>query len=193
MPYTAEHKQKSREKLLNSAFELFAHKGFDSVTIDDITQCAGLTRGSFYNHFSSKQALYSEAMLHAAQHSLFKQHIENSPSDTNTLISLIESYLSPEHLTREHPCPLAFLVTDVANQQSQVRETYTHIFINITKHIKRVLNKTGHTQQSGEMGQVIAAMMIGGVAVSRALNDKSLSDQLLRACRAIATDMVRKT
>ena len=54
MPWTTEHKQKSREKILSSAARLFTKKGFDAVSIDDVMRLAGLTRGAFYAHFKSK-------------------------------------------------------------------------------------------------------------------------------------------
>ena len=55
MPYSAEHKARSREKILEAAVRLFAFRGFDQVSLDDLMQEAGLTRGAFYAYFVSKQ------------------------------------------------------------------------------------------------------------------------------------------
>ena len=54
MPYSKAHKNSTREKILESAFKLFAIKGFKGITIDDLMNNCGLTRGAFYAHFSSK-------------------------------------------------------------------------------------------------------------------------------------------
>src|SRR5262245_51445512 len=62
MPYTVEHKARTRARIVESARVLFNRKGFDQVSIDDIMNHAGLTRGGFYNHFPSKQGLYAEAV-----------------------------------------------------------------------------------------------------------------------------------
>ena len=66
MPYTKEHKQKSREQILDSASRLFAQRGYEAVSIDDLMKDAGLTRGGFYNHFKNKPDVYAEAIIHAA-------------------------------------------------------------------------------------------------------------------------------
>ena len=41
---------------------MFNRHGFEQVSIDDIMQHVGLTRGGFYNHFKSKDELYAEAV-----------------------------------------------------------------------------------------------------------------------------------
>ena len=69
MPYSTEHKQRTRDKILSSAIRLFSNKGYDSVTIDQLMTDAGLTRGAFYTHFDSKNELYAEAILAAAMQS----------------------------------------------------------------------------------------------------------------------------
>ena len=57
MPYSNEHKQKTREKIVEAARILFNRHGFQDVTIDMVMQNAGLTRSGFYKHFKSKEAL----------------------------------------------------------------------------------------------------------------------------------------
>lgn len=44
MPYTPEHKQRTRAKIVDSARVLFNRHGFDQVSIDDVMKSAGLTR-----------------------------------------------------------------------------------------------------------------------------------------------------
>jgi TetR/AcrR family transcriptional regulator, transcriptional repressor for nem operon len=63
MPYTAQHKHETHNRILRSARRLFNRRGFAEVTIDEIMAEAGLTRGGFYKHFKSKDDLYSEAVL----------------------------------------------------------------------------------------------------------------------------------
>ena len=59
MPYTREHKEKTRAKIVDAARRLFNRHGFAGVSIDDIMGEAGLTRGGFYNHFGTKEELYA--------------------------------------------------------------------------------------------------------------------------------------
>ena len=51
-------------KLAESAFELFAARGFDEVTIDEIAAHVGVTKGSFYSHYKSKHEIVLAACSH---------------------------------------------------------------------------------------------------------------------------------
>jgi AcrR family transcriptional regulator len=51
-------------KLAQCAFELFAERGFDKVTIDEIATRAGVTKGSCYSHFRSKHEIVLAACSH---------------------------------------------------------------------------------------------------------------------------------
>ena len=51
-------------KLAECAFEMFAEHGFGNVTIDDIAKHAGVTKGSFYSHYKSKQEVILAACTH---------------------------------------------------------------------------------------------------------------------------------
>ena len=62
MPYSARHKQDTRQRILESARRLFNSKGFAEVSIGEIMENAGLTHGGFYRHFNDKSELYAEAV-----------------------------------------------------------------------------------------------------------------------------------
>lgn len=192
MPYSAEHKEKSKNKLLASAFELFAHQGYDKITINAVTEHAGLTRGAFYNHFSSKQELYREAMMFAAINSKIVAQMEAQRTNSEMLITMIEGYLSQQHLNHNQPCPLAFLVTDMANQEPEVRASYTRIFEGVTQHLTQLISGNQKKRKPLPEAQALAALLIGGVAVGRALDNEDLSNQVMNACRAMAINSLNR-
>jgi TetR/AcrR family transcriptional regulator, transcriptional repressor for nem operon len=51
-----------REQLLSAGVETLHRKGFNATSVQDITDAAGAPKGSFYNHFESKEALAAEAV-----------------------------------------------------------------------------------------------------------------------------------
>ena len=51
-----------RGKLIESALERFQAQGFNGCGVQDITDAAGVPKGSFYNHFKSKEALALAAL-----------------------------------------------------------------------------------------------------------------------------------
>jgi len=48
---------RTRHKLLDAASSLFAEKGLDLTTIDDITERADVGKGTFYYHFKNKEGI----------------------------------------------------------------------------------------------------------------------------------------
>lgn len=51
-------KEQRRVELIESAIKLFAHKGFHFTSVQDIVDDCGISKGAFYNFFSSKEALH---------------------------------------------------------------------------------------------------------------------------------------
>lgn len=49
--------EKTKKRLMETATALFHEKGFQNVTVDEIIEKAGSSKGGFYNHFSSKEEL----------------------------------------------------------------------------------------------------------------------------------------
>lgn len=67
MPRTKEQFKKIREetkdKILMSALELFAQKGYANTSINDIANLAGISKGLAYNYFDSKRKLMEEVIM----------------------------------------------------------------------------------------------------------------------------------
>ena len=54
----------ARERISGSAAALFQRFGYTRVSIRDITSYVNIPKGSFYNHFSSKEALAAAILSH---------------------------------------------------------------------------------------------------------------------------------
>ncbi len=53
-------KTERRREILDAARDVFARKGYNPATIDDIVAQAGVARGTFYLYFDDKRAVFSE-------------------------------------------------------------------------------------------------------------------------------------
>jgi TetR/AcrR family transcriptional repressor of nem operon len=51
-----------REKIVETAVGEFHRNGYNACSVDTITKAAGVPKGSFYNHFKSKEELGAEAV-----------------------------------------------------------------------------------------------------------------------------------
>jgi len=60
--------QQTRQAIFDTAVDLFAKKGYDKVTVDDICARVGVTKGAFYNHFRSKDQIILEEFMRMDEH-----------------------------------------------------------------------------------------------------------------------------
>jgi len=192
MPYSKEHKQNTRERILNSAVELFSRRGFENVSIDDLMQHAKLTRGAFYAHFSSKGDVYFHSISQAIMNAFSNHSIHRDFQGVDWLKHFISIYLSDEHIDkRNYPCPLAFMVTDVATSDAKVKSAYTKAFDGFAKALRsHMLQQENSQAESRQRSLAATALMIGSVAIGRVLKDQKLRDELLKSSSAIAEQLL---
>src|SRR4051812_24798841 len=93
MRYAPQHNQATRERILEVASRLFREHGIAAVGLAKIMAEAGLTVGTFYTHFKSKEALLREVLLR----SLDARHEALQQAAHGDLEIAIRAYLSSEH------------------------------------------------------------------------------------------------
>jgi len=50
---------KTKRKIFETSMELFAKKGYDATSIEEITATVGVAKGTLYYHFSSKEEIFN--------------------------------------------------------------------------------------------------------------------------------------
>ena len=50
---------KTKRKIFETSMELFAKKGYDATSIEEITATVGVAKGTLYYHFSSKEGIFN--------------------------------------------------------------------------------------------------------------------------------------
>lgn len=49
---------KTKRKIFETSMKLFAEKGYDATSIEEITANVGVAKGTLYYHFSSKEEIF---------------------------------------------------------------------------------------------------------------------------------------
>lgn len=171
----------NRERILDEAARLFRERGLAGVGVDALTAAAGLTHGSLYSQFGSKERLAAEAMRHALAGSAARS------DQMADLTAYAESYLSTRH--RDAPgkgCVLATLAPEAARQDGPVRESVTAGVRRMAARIAALL--TGRRRSDEEAALGVAATLVGAMVLARAVDDPALSERILAAGRAAIAD-----
>lgn len=90
-----EQSAQTKQRLYDSGQRLFAEKDFSTVSVEEITSAAGVTKGTFYVHFESKDALIASFISdYTAGLDLdYKAFLDSLPSDmpaSGRLLAMVE-------------------------------------------------------------------------------------------------------
>jgi len=172
-----EQAARNRERILRAASGLMRERGIAGVGVDALTEAAGMTHGSLYSQFGSKERFVEEAVAYA-----ILAKAQELP-DVFTLDDYKAEYLSPAH--RDTPatgCILSALCSEMPRQSKAVRERFTAGVRGMIALLSSRMDAKKQRQRDKALATV--ASMVGALVLARAVNDPELSDDILRATRA---------
>jgi AcrR family transcriptional regulator len=186
MRYPPDQKAKAREALVQAGARSLKTCGFNGIGVDGLAASAGVTSGAFYSNFTNKEAML-EAVIDAFVGEPF---ISDSDSVTvsegrSLLQSFVEDYISVHHSADPtEGCVMPALSADVSRAQPSVQEAFERKISTFAHKIASVLD--GDSTDRERRAWSIVALMVGGIAISRAMTDEGES-------RAAAIDAARST
>lgn len=179
MPPSPSRKARTRDEILGHAGRLFRLRGYAGTNIDDIMLAAGLTRGAFYAHFTSKETLFAEAIRMGV--GLTARLRAGDPGGA------LEAYLDKDELTQSAlDCALASLPGDVARGPLAAKLAYANQLHAAIGELAR-----GRRRKLDADATAAAILSIGAVALARACGDRTLADWLLRCARRTAMALLK--
>ena len=84
--------EETRTKIVESAIKLFSSRGYNAASVDDICAEAGISKGAFYHHFESKQALFLallDSWLQTIDHAIESTREKTAPE---TFMQMTEAF-----------------------------------------------------------------------------------------------------
>ena len=183
MRYRKDHKQSTRQRILEAAGRRFKQEGIDAAGVAAVMSDASLTNGAFYAHFASKEDLVANVL--ADQLRAQRQSFEAQPTDRGGLEAFIRSYLSPQHRDQyADGCPSAALLDEIARRPTATKQAYTDELMGVIDDIASRLDPTD-AEAAQTDALTLFGLMLGTLQLARTLTDRDLSDQLL--ARSVVT------
>ncbi|BDX01306.1 hypothetical protein MACH16_00540 [Marinomonas pontica] len=180
MPYTPQHKEQTRQRILQAAAKLFCSHGFDRVTLTQIMKKANMTHGALYAHFPGKSSLYEAAMQFATSNAFWARDDKQTENKETHLKALVARYLSWTKNDKDHPSPLEFLVTDAAHKEEKVRQAYQACFDSLVERLATILKKRG-SEEADVLAEETVVSLVGTVAIARSFTQPMQRDFIKRA------------
>ncbi len=153
-----------RAQLIEVARGLFALRGLDGATIEEIAAAAGVSKPVVYEHFGSKEGLYTE-VVDAEFHRLLDAITEslNAPAGPRVLLERA-AYALLDYI-ENHTDGFRILTRDAP--PSQPDGTFSTLLSRIARDVEHILSKEfGSRGLSAEVGGMYAQMLVGMVAMT---------------------------
>jgi TetR/AcrR family transcriptional regulator, transcriptional repressor for nem operon len=191
MASQVQHEAKTR--LLDAALHVIRAKGYAATTVDDICHQAGVTKGSFFHHFKSKQELALAAANHFSEmaEGLFAAAPYHQPQDPlERLLGYVDfraQILSGE--LHEYTCLLGMLVQETYATHPDIRAACdrgmsTHI-AELTRDIEAARQRYAPDAQwtAASVGYFIQSVLQGAFIFAKAKQSPAVARESLAHLR----------
>jgi TetR/AcrR family transcriptional regulator, transcriptional repressor for nem operon len=178
-----------REKLASSAVETLHANGFNGCSIQDITDAAGVPKGSFFNHFENKEDLAIDAL---------RRYLEGTRADL-----LFDVGVAPLQRLRNHfafladrlessgferGCMLGLFATEMAQEYPRMREELRLVFETWSGAVESVLREAQAAgdidprHDPGQMARYVVNAWEGATVRLKITQDRSPIDDFFHVC-----------
>jgi TetR/AcrR family transcriptional repressor of nem operon len=119
-----------REQIVEAGLKCLQEKGFNGVGVQEITAAAGVPKGSFYNHFESKEALGAELVERYGAASKRREVLGDKSVPPLDRLRKHFDTLNTKYIETnfERGCLLGTFSAELANQSPLIRESLAKLF-----------------------------------------------------------------
>jgi AcrR family transcriptional regulator len=134
----------TKETILRESGILFNTQGYKATSISDITGATGLTKGAIYRHFTSKDALEIETLVHLSDimNEKIRQRVKTEKTAGDKLRAVLhffESYISNPPL--EGGCPLLNAAVEADDAHPELKKAALDILNGLRTSLISILEK----------------------------------------------------
>ncbi len=185
MAHRIGQKDESRAKILRGAGRGFRRAGFGGAGVDGLAKEAGVTSGAFYAHFKSKADAFREATIAGLK--ALREGVEQFRARLGDRWrgEFIDFYLGDRRTCDlADSCALQSLSSEVARADHDARAAYETELRSIITSVSEGLK--GKPKARREEATALLALLVGGVTLARAVDDKEFSTEIAAAVRKAA-------
>ena len=184
MRYEAEHKTRTRDRIVRNAARKLRAEGLSGPGVASVMKASGLTVGGFYKHFRSKDELLAEALAEGFSESGEKIYssLQKVPREDRWK-ELVRVYLSPEHCDHaDVGCPVAALAPEMARAKLSIRKRISDLMKGRAQRwVEFMPGRTTGDRKRNFL--LIFTAMVGAVSVARILTDPGDRQKVLTDMR----------
>ena len=184
----------AREKILRTAFELFARSGFESVSMESVAARAGLKKANLFHYYRSKEALGVAVMKEASRRYAdgVRAIFADDEQDPVTAVRLLFARATAgARKDCGGGCFIGRMAQDIDECAPEMRRSVTGCVQEWRAEIERFLacwKKKGYFRASfrpAETADAVLALYEGGLLIAKALGDPAPAEHAERAAATV--------
>ncbi|SCB19836.1 TetR/AcrR family transcriptional regulator [Cupriavidus alkaliphilus] len=187
----------TRDRIVAEADKLFYERGFEHTSFADIADAVGISRGNFYHHFKSKDAILDAVI--DARAARTRQMLERwdaaSSSPLGRIRSFIRIVVTNQASIMRHGCPVGTLCTELAKVGHPAQPQASQLFTLFRTWLRRQFTLLGRKADADALAMHVLAFSQGVAVLAHAFHDKRFVQQEVeRMCAwldGIAADAAR--
>ncbi|MBO4293633.1 MAG: TetR/AcrR family transcriptional regulator [Clostridia bacterium] len=123
---------KTKRKIFETSMKLFAEKGYDATSIEDITATVGVAKGTLYYHFSSKEEIFNFLVEEGIK--LLQNSIDIKTSRLESYIDKIKAIILIEiKIVVKYEDLITILLSQFWGKEARNQKCQKHIYEYINK------------------------------------------------------------
>ena len=178
----------TKEQLIVAGLNALLEKGFNGVGVQEITEQAGVPKGSFYNHFESKEALGAEIVerygLNSTRRAILLDKTVPPLQRLRTHFETLNASFIKSKF--ERGCLLGNFSAELANQSPVIRESLVTLFERWTKDLEVAIadaQSEGAVSSDRDAGDIAAFLLDayeGTLLRARVQRDRAPFDRFMK-------------
>jgi len=155
--------QERREQLLDVGRKLFADKGFEAVSVEEIANKANVSKPVVYEHFGGKEGLY--AVLVDREMNYLLRSFEDALHGSNPRLLLEQAGMALFDYIDAYPDGFRILVRD--SPISQTSGTFASLIIDVAAQVEHLLaNEFAAHKMDKKLARMYSQMLVGMVVLT---------------------------
>ncbi len=118
----------ARDKFIEGGLKCFHTKGYKGTSIEDLSEAAGMLKGSFYNHFESKEALAVEVVAIYEQAITANVSLKGPPSAYRRLKNHFEFHAQTQKEAEYNGCLMSNFSVEITQAGEPLRQAVEQAF-----------------------------------------------------------------
>ncbi len=176
----------TRERILRTALDLFASRGYSATSVADIAAGADLLKGNLSYHFRTKADVL-EAVTELRTEELFAQlnrRLRPDMGPIERIHAFLDGFCDSAAPLARHGCPVGSLCSELGRAQPELRPYASRILLSLAQWLEQQFAQVAPAGEARDRAEHLLALCQGAAVLAHAYADPAVVTRQAASARA---------